>query len=77
MKQIAYYKTDSDPTIGLLHDILGKPFWYAKLDVINHPLLGSGLVRTSEIVSFNSQGGIIETKNTVYMPMPEGYTSWS
>jgi hypothetical protein len=49
---------------------MDKPFWCAKLEVVNHPTIGDGNIRTSEIVSFNPQGGIIETRNTIYVPEP-------
>jgi hypothetical protein len=52
----------------LMYDSNDKPFWCAKLEVVNHPHIGSGNIRTSEIVSFNPQGGIIETRNTIYVP---------
>ena len=70
MKPIVFYKTYSDPMMCLLYDSMDKPFWCAKLEVVNHPHIGSGNIRTSEIVSFNAQGGIIETKNTIYVPEP-------
>jgi hypothetical protein len=38
--------------------------------VVDHPHIGSGTVRTSEIVSFNPHGGVIETRNTIYVPIP-------
>lgn len=68
MKPIVFYKTYSDPMMCLLYDSMDKPFWCAKLEVVDHPTLGSGSVRTSAIVSFNPQGGIIETANTIYVP---------
>lgn len=68
MKPIVFYKTYSDPTMCLLYDSADKPFWCARLEVANHPTIGSGNIRTSEIVSFNPQGGIIETRNTIYVP---------
>lgn len=68
MKPIVQYKTYSDPVMCLMYDSMDKPFWCARLEVVNHPLIGDGNIRTSEIVSFNPQGGIIETKNTIYIP---------
>ena len=68
MKPIVFYKTYSEPMMCLLYDSMDKPFWCAKLEVVNHPTLGSGVIRTGAIVSFNPQGGIIETKNTIYVP---------
>ena len=71
MKQIVHYKTYSEPMMCMKFDPLtNKAFWCAKLEVVNHTHLGSGNIRTSEIVSFNPQGGIIETRNTVYVPEP-------
>jgi hypothetical protein len=68
MKPIVLYKTYSEPVMCLMYDSKDKPFWCARLEVVNHPHIGNGMVHTSEIVSFNPQGGIIETRNTVYVP---------
>ena len=70
MKPIVFYKTYFEPTMLLMYDSTDNPFWCAKLEVVNHPTLGSGNIRTGAIVSFNPQGGIIETKNTIYVPEP-------
>ena len=70
MKPIVQYKTYSHPVINLMYDSNDKPFWCARLEVDNHPIVGNGHIRTSEIVSFNPQGGIIETRNTIYVPEP-------
>ena len=70
MKPIVFYKTYSDPVLHVLNDSMDKSFWCARLEVVNHPHLGDGMVLTSEIVSFNPQGGIIETRNTIYVPEP-------
>jgi hypothetical protein len=45
-------------------------FWYAKLDVTDHPVLGDAVIKTSPIVAFNLASGTIETKNTIYVPIP-------
>jgi len=68
MKPIVHYKTYSDPVMCLLYDSMDKPFWCARLEAVDHPHIGSGTIRTSEIVSFNPHGGIIETRNTIYVP---------
>ena len=71
MKKIVHYKTHSDPVMCLLYDKNDQPFWCARLEVVDHPLKGNDIscvMRTSEIVSFNPQGGIIETRNTIYVP---------
>jgi hypothetical protein len=70
MKPIVFYKTYSEPMMCLMYDSAGKPFWCAKLEVVNHPTIGSGNIRTSEIVRFNPRGGVIETRNTIYVPEP-------
>ena len=70
MKPIVLYKTYADPELCLVYDSTDKPFWCARLEVVNHPHKGDGNLRTSEIVSFNPQGGIIETSNTIYVPEP-------
>jgi len=70
MKPIVLYKTYSEPMMCLMHDSNDKSFWCARLEVDNHPIFGSGHIRTSEIVSFNPNGGIIETRNTIYVPEP-------
>jgi hypothetical protein len=51
-----------------MYDSADKPFWCAKLEVVDHPTIGSGNIRTSEIVRFNPRGGVIETRNTIYVP---------
>ena len=68
MKPIVLYKAYFGTAMCLLYDSNDKPFWCARLEVVNHPRIGSGNIRTSEIVSFNPQGGIIETRNTIYVP---------
>ena len=68
MKSIVFYKTYSEPVLCLMYDSMDEPFWCARLEVVDHPNLGSGNIHTSAIVSFNPQGGIIETKNTIYVP---------
>jgi hypothetical protein len=70
MKPIVQYKTYPEPMMCLLSNHLDKPFWCARLEVVNHPHIGNGIVRTSAIVSFNPAGGVIETRNTIYVPMP-------
>lgn len=71
MKPIAtYWATPSaKPVIMLGWDSNDDAFWYAKLDVRDHPVLGNGVVRTSAIVNFNPATGVIETRNTVYVPI--------
>ena len=69
MKPIVRYQADTPTTsLFLLRDGMDKPFWCARLDVIDHPKLGASNIRTSEIISFNPVGGIIETANTIYIP---------
>ena len=69
MKPIVRYQPDTPTTMLLiLRDSMDKPFWCARLDVIDHPKLGTMNLRTSEIISFNPAGGIIETANTIYIP---------
>ena len=71
MKPIATYwaSQSTKPEIFLSWDINDYPVWYAKLDVKDHPVLGAGVIRTSAIVNFNPATGIIETRNTVYVPI--------
>ena len=72
MKPIVRYQANTPTTmLMILTDSMDKPFWCARLDVIDHPKLGSRNIRTSEIVSFNPAGGIIETANTIYIPERE------
>ena len=68
MKPIVQYRTYSEPTMMIQWDANDCAFWCARLEVVDHPHLGTGNIRTSEIVSFNPVGGIIETKNTIYVP---------
>jgi len=68
MKPIVLYKTYSEPMMMMQWDANDSAFWCARLEVVNHPHIGNGMVRTSEIVSFNPHGGIIETRNTIYVP---------
>jgi len=73
MKPIVRYQANTPSTMMLiLRDSMDKPFWCARLDVIDHPKLKNRkpgeCIRTSEIISFNPVGGIIETANTIYVP---------
>ena len=79
MKAIVRYKPTAYTTeeagantpttmLFLLRDKTDRPFWCARLDVIDHPKRGASNIRTTEIISFNPAGGIIETINTIYIP---------
>ena len=69
MKPIVRYQAGTPSTyLFLLREGTDRPIWCARLDVIDHPKLGASNIRTSEIVSFNPVGGIIETANTIYIP---------
>ncbi len=68
MKPVVQYRTYSEPTMMIQWDGNDNTFWCARLEVVDHPHLGTGNIRTSEIVSFNPNGGIIETRNTIYVP---------
>jgi|APGre2960657373_1045057.scaffolds.fasta_scaffold58822_3 hypothetical protein len=69
MKPIVKYKSETATTMLLIRwDKMGNPFWCGRLDVIDHPKLGTTNLRTSKIVGFDPAKGIIETVNTVYVP---------
>jgi hypothetical protein len=42
----------------------------ARLYALNHPHLGAGEVRTSRVLNIDIATGIIETRNTIYAPLP-------
>jgi hypothetical protein len=42
----------------------------ARLYALNHPHLGAGEVRTSRVLNIDTTTGIIETRNTIYAPLP-------
>ncbi len=43
--------------------------WVARITPVNHPKLGGGReISTSAVVRFDPESGVIETRNTVYMP---------
>lgn len=68
---VPYWRTPtSKPEIHMSWDADDNVFWYAKLDVTDHPVLGDAVVKTSPIVAFNLASGTIETKNTIYVPIP-------
>lgn len=72
MKPIVQYKAmpNSQPKIYMSWDINDNVFWFAKLDVMDHPRLGDGQIKTSAIVGFSPVSGVIETRNTIYVPIP-------
>ena len=47
----------------------GDTVYTAELYAIKHPRLGSGIVRTSQIIFFSPASGVIETLNTLYVPV--------
>ena len=43
---------------------------FARLYALNHPHLGAAEVRTSRVLNIDATTGIIETRNTIYAPLP-------
>ncbi len=64
IKPVIFYDTDEDVSI------LRRPdgHFIARLNVIDHPRLGSALIGTSRVVNFDPATGTIETRNSVYRP---------
>lgn len=63
-KPVVFYRGNAQ----IMHVDDGKR--YANLYALNHPKLGRGNVRTS-LIEYITDGGIIETLNTVYQPVDE------
>ena len=59
-KPVVYYRDD------LSVHCIDNGKYYAKVEAIDHPIIGTGLVRTSQILNINFATGEFETINTVY-----------
>lgn len=63
-KPVVFYRGNAQ----IIH--LEEGMRYANLYALNHPKLGRGNVRTS-LIEYMTDGGIIETLNTIYEPVDE------
>lgn len=59
-KPVVHYRDDLS-----VHCIDNNKY-YAKVEALDHPILGEGTVRTSQILNINFATGEFETLNTVY-----------
>lgn len=60
-KQTAQYKTGDN-----YHIMIGS---CAFIECVNHPLMSDQPVRTSQVLTFDIDTGVFETKNTIYTPV--------
>jgi hypothetical protein len=43
--------------------------YYARVDAIDHPILGEASIRTSQLLNVDFSTGNFETLNTLYVPV--------
>ena len=65
---VLYYAKDGLMICSLFNPTTEKMCYVAHLHALEHYRLGNGAIRTSEVVSFNTNTGVVETLNTVYIP---------